>query len=169
MLLCDEYALRNKIPAYPIKFVKKGFAFFGHNNNLLVIKWIQNGTSPGYYEISECDLAKSIKTIKLNNVDWEEYEQFLKNWSGNNSIITDREKIFNLTWEYFIRRHEEFLLSNYGPYEIYPTIDNENKNRILDSLLFLEKISKHKFIFDFWNNKLSEVISLYCYWIAKIV
>jgi hypothetical protein len=65
MLLCDEYALRNEIPVCPIKFVKKGFGFFGENNNLLVIKWIQNGPSPGYYEISECNLEKTIKTIKI--------------------------------------------------------------------------------------------------------
>lgn len=168
MLLCDEFCVKNKIPICPIKFVKKGFAFFGQNNNLLVIKWIQNGPSPGFYEISECCLEKSIKTIKVDNVNWEEYEKFLKDWTQTHSILKDKKEIFYLTWEYFIRKNENFLLENYGPYEIYCTIDKENKNRILDSMIFLEKISKHKSIFDFWNDKLSEVISLYSYWLAEI-
>lgn len=169
MLLYEEYALRNKISICPIRFVKKGFAFFGENNHLLVIKWIQNAPSPGIYEISECVLEKSIRTMKVDNVSWEDYEQFMKEWAKNNSIVTDRENIFCLTWEYFVRKNENFLLQNYGPYDVYPTIDCENKNRVLDSTLFLEKLSKHKFIFDFWNNKLSEVISLYCYWIDSLV
>jgi hypothetical protein len=168
MLLRDEFLTRNRIFTTNVKFVKKGFAFFGENNDLLVIKWTSQGLSPGFYEISECILDKYIRTIKVNNIEWEDYENFLKNWALSNSIVTDKKIIFNLTWEYFIRKNESFLLQNYNHDEIFKTIDENNNNRMFDSMMFLDKISKHKSLFDFWNEKLTEVISCYCYWIASI-
>lgn len=166
MLLCEEFATRNLLPVPKIRFVKKGFAFFGENNFLLVIKWMQNGPGPGFYEVSECSLEKNIRTIKVNNINWDEYKEFIQNWSASEQIVTDRKKIFNLTWEYFIRRNENFFLKKFGPEKIFSTIDCDNSNRIYDSISILEEISKiDKSVYDFWNAKLSEVIYLYCYWL----
>jgi hypothetical protein len=169
MLLCDEYATRNNLPISSVKFVKKGFAFFGENKYLMAIKWIDNSPGPGFYEISEYSLEKKIKTIKAKNVNWEEYDDFIKSWARSVNIITDRKEIFFLAWEYFVRKNEDFLISNYGALRIFPTIDCDNSNRIFDCVGFLEDISKKNInIYNFWNDKLSEVVSLYCYWLASI-
>lgn len=167
MFLFEEYAIRNKIIPEKLKYIKKGFAFFDEDNKLFVIKWMD--ANPGFYEISECFLEKCIKTNKLENISWEDYEYYLLEWASKNKIETDKKKVFNLTWEYFVRRNDFFLMKNYGPLEVFPTIDDHNPNRILDSIKLLEKISlKNKNIYDSWNNKISEVINLYCYWLAEI-
>jgi hypothetical protein len=167
MLLFEEYAGRKQIKIGPIKFVKKGFAFFGEKNYLFVIKWMQHGPHPGFYEISECSLEKRIRTIKVNNVHWEEYESFILNWKQKNKIIFDKKTIFFLSWEYFIRKNDRFFSENYTPDQVFPTVDENNPNRMLDCFDFLEHISKkHPDISNFWHNKLSEIISLYCHWLV---
>lgn len=170
MLLRDEYCLRNNISLAKVKFIKKGFAFFGEQNLLLVIKWIQEGNHPGFYEISECSLEKRIITLEIKNIMWEEYENYIINWASSHSIITNREVIFNLIWEYFIRKNEDFFIKNYTIDEIFKTIDEKNSDRVLSCIQLLDDISlKNKNIYNFWVEKLTEVINLYCHWLAKMV
>jgi len=168
MFLCDEYASRCNLQLPKIKHVKKGFAFT-KQNYLLVIKWLQDGPGPGFYEISECLLEKRIKTHKINNIMWEEYPGFISHWSSCNSILINKNDIFFLIWEYFIRKNENIFLENYNHNSIFRTINKENPDRVVDCMYFLDEISKkHKSIYDFWNQKLSEVITLYCYWLSDV-
>ena len=169
MLLCDEYSTRHNLPINQVKFVKKGFAFFGQKNDLLVIKWRQEGPHPGFYEISECALEKRIRTIKVDNVSWEDYEYFIRSWKQKNKIITDKNSIFLLAWEYFIRKNDKFFSENCDIEEVFKTLDETNENRIVDCVYFLEKLStRHSNIANFWHDKLSDIVFSYCYWLNHL-
>lgn len=170
MYLCEEYALRKKINFKCVRHVQKSFLFFDQENKLLVIKWTNQGNHPGYYEISECLLDSKIKTIKNNHVYWEQYEEFILNWLDcHNLLVSDKSEVFNLVWQYFLRRNDKFFSENYDPIEIYETISQKDSKNILNAIDFLEKISdKHPAVFDFWQKKASDVISKYAYWMLDL-
>jgi hypothetical protein len=167
MLLCEEYASRHKIKILPILYVQKGFLFFDEDKKLLVIKWMKQGPHPGFYEISECKLDNKIKTIKNSYVNWDEYEKYLTNWiRSRDQIVSSSSEVFDLVWQYFLRKNDKTLAENYDSFEIFETVNEKNSKRILNAVCFLEKLSKkHPSIADFWSSKANDIISKYSYWL----
>lgn len=170
MLLCEEYLFRNKIDILPIRYVQKGFVFFDEDKKLLVIKWMKQGPHPGFFEISECKLNNKVQTINNSYVGWDEYEDFLKKWLNNHDqLVSEPNEVFDLIWQYFLRKNDKIFSENYDAFEIFETINEKNSNRLLNAICFLEKLSKNNSnLVDFWNQKANEIVSKYSYWLVKL-
>lgn len=166
MYICEEYYFRKNLSIPSIKYVDLGFIFF-NKNKILKIEWEKNKPRPGIYNISECFLEKTIKTTKRHEVSWSEYEFFLKDWIRDKEFIVDKNQIFILLWNYFLRRYESFFAENYDPFQIYETLEGENK--ITNALDLLDSIyQENKTVYDFWDLKINEILHNYCYWLPKI-
>lgn len=169
MFLHEEYALRKNL-SVGVKYVSKGFLFFGEDNRLLVIKWTQPGPHPGDYEISECLLGKRVRVLDHQNVSWNYYEDYILRWvSEHDNFVSNKTKIFHLVWEWFLRRNDKFFADTCDPIEIYSTIEASDTDRVVNSMSFLDKLSKKQpHIFNFWNTKSSEIIAKYSHWLVAL-
>jgi hypothetical protein len=168
--LCEEYHQRNGLPFPHARHETKGFVFFNGGSDLLSIRWSQPGPHPGSYDISECVLEDRIRSTKNSSVSWDEYEDFMLSWvSSNEGIVSSATKVFDLSWQYFIRRNDKILAKSYDPIEIYATIDEDNPIRNTSASALLATMrSKHPVEFDFWHSKASNIISRYSYWMAEL-
>jgi len=168
--LCEEYYKRNGLSFPHARHETKGFVFFNGGRDLLSIRWTQPGPHPGSYEISECVLESRIRSTKNSSVSWDEYEDFMQGWvSSNEGIVSCSTKVFDLSWQYFIRRNEKILAKNYDPVEIYATVDEDNPSRMASASVLLSTMqSKNPVEFNFWHSKAINIISSYSYWTAEL-
>jgi len=169
--LCEEYLLRNSLRPNHARHVDRGFLYFEGGSKLLAIEWVSPLPHPGYYEISECVLKRQCHKINSIRVEWNEYESHLLSWiSRGRDPVFDKSEVFDLTWHYFLRRHEETLLDALPVSSIYKTVDDNNPSRIVDCLDLVERIEPLKpEVSAFWKNRAFDVISLYCYWMRDLV
>lgn len=171
MRLCEEYLLKNSLRPNHARHVGKGFLYFEGGSKLLAIEWVSPLPHPGYYEISECVLNHRCHKLKSVRVDWDEYESHLLSWlSPERSLVFDRSEVFDLTWQYFLRRHEDVLLEALPISSIYKTVDEKNATRPVDCLDLVERIESSKpEVSAFWKNRAFDVVSLYCYWMRDLL
>lgn len=170
MRLCEEYLLRNSLDPKHARHVPKGFLYFEGGQRLLCIEWANHGPHPGFYEISECELGKTCKTLRSHRVQWEDYETHILSWlEQGRSPVFDKTKIFDLTWQYFMRRHEKDVAGLLPLSEIYKTLDVENPSRLVDCLSLIERLSVDRpHAADFWRKRAFDIVSLYCHWMNCI-
>lgn len=168
MRLCDEYVQRMGLPKLILRHASKFFLFFNDGDRLLSCRWIHSSNSCGYYEFSECILEKNVKVVRKESVEWDCYEDFLFGWlSSHRGFVFSKDKIFDLSWVFFVRRHDHFLASNFDPAKIYDSLDASNDNRIIVALELVEKISNLNVeAYDFWNSRAGEIISRYAHWFS---
>lgn len=170
MRLCDEWLERNAITPGHARHVKKGFLYFEGGSKLLAIEWMSPGAHPGFYEISECVLGRRCKTLSSTRVDWEEYEDALVSWFAQaQRPVFDKSAVFDLTWQYFVRRHEDAIMSAVPLSEVHRTVDPCNASRLVDCMALVDKFScLSPTLADFWMGRAFEVISLYCHWMREL-
>lgn len=170
MRLCDEWLARNSISPRHARHVKKGFLYFDGGSKLLAIEWMSPGTHPGFYEVSECVLGKICSVLSSRRVDWEEYEDHLVSWMSRASgPVFDKTAVFDLTWRYFIRRHEDSLMSMLPLSEVYKTVDADNPSRLVDCMALVDGLaSSAPRIAEFWNSRAFEVVAQYCHWMCEL-
>lgn len=170
MRLCDEYLLRNSISPNYARHVQKGFLYFEGGSRLLCVEWVVHGVHPGFYEMSECVLARTCRTLSSERVEWDEYESHLVSWMGAaRDPVFDKTRVFDLTWQYFLRRHEDCLLGLVPLSEIHKTVDEGNSSRLVDCMDVLERISVVRpEASDFWRSRAFDIVSLYCYWMNDL-
>jgi hypothetical protein len=168
--LCDEYLLRNSLEPRCARHVHKGFLYFEEGRRLLCIEWANHGPHPGFYEFSECELGRRCRTLSLKRVQWEEYESHLVSWVGSASgLVFDKTKVFDLTWQYFLRRHEDSLVGLVPLSEIYGTADENNPSRLVDCMALLERVSVVlPEAVKFWHSRAFDIVSLYCHWLGGL-
>lgn len=170
MRLCEEYLLRNSLTPRYARHVRKGFLYFDHGERLLASEWISLGPRPGYYEISECSLGRTCKTLNSSRVEWDEYEPYLVEWAKNDRrAVFDKGRVFSLTWEYFLRRHDKDLAGLLPLSDLYKTVDESNESRLVDCFSLLESLSSLRpSIVEFWKTRAFEIVSSYCYWMKEL-
>lgn len=166
MRLCEEYLLRNSLDPKCSRHVRKGFLYFDGGLKLLCIEWANLGPHPGFYEISECVLGRTCTTLRSTRVDWEEYEAHILSWlEGGKNPVFDKTMVFDLTWQYFIRRHEKDIVGLMPLSDIYRTLDEGNDSRLVDCFGLLERISVARpQVAEFWRTRAFDIVSLYCHW-----
>jgi len=165
MRLCDEYFLRvNSKKKYPIH-VSKGFVFFD-DYKLLSICWVGRGSSIGHYEIFESSLDQAFNFEK-KCIQWNEYENFINNWSKDKKIILNKNEIFYFIWVFFLKKYEIEFVEKYDPFKIYLSLNKNStwKVGVFDLLKHIEKDFPD--IFNFWKNRLDNIMSNYCDWISS--
>lgn len=170
MRLSEEYLLRNSLNPRHARHVARGFLYFQDGRRLLSIEWVAHGPHPGFYEVSECVLERVCRTLSSARVEWDEYESYLVDWrSRATDLVFDKQKIFDLTWRYFLRRHESVILGVLPLSCILKTIDESNPQRIVDCLGMVERLDAlDSSLSGFWRSRAFEVVSLYCHWMKDI-
>lgn len=170
MRLYEEYLHRSGLRPLHARHQRKGFLYFNDGDLLLSLSWINSGNHPGYYDFCECKLDTKCRIIKSHRVDWDEYESWFISWlSTSRKIIFDKKKIFDLTWEYFLRRNEDSLIGSISLSEIYSTIDPHNPHRLLNRFELLDKMrDRNQAVADFWHSRALDIVSLYCHWVAEL-
>lgn len=167
MRLCDEYFLRfNSKINYP-RHVSEGYIFFD-DFKLLSINWRSAGSSIGYYNICESFLNCDFEIENNETVKWNEYESYIKNWKKNKKIILNKSEVFYFIWVFFLRRSQKSLIEKCDPMEVYCSVNKEDPKWMVNSLNLLEKIEKNQpEVFQFWKNKLNNILCKYCHWISS--
>lgn len=169
MRLCDEYLVRNGIEVNYARYIRRGFVYFRGGERLLSIEWNESGAHPGYYDLSECVLETRCRVLSSRRVEWDEYEERLVEWRRSEDIVLDKSLIFDLTWSYFLRRHESVLIREFPLSQIHATIDRRNESRLLECARVLEVLSERApKAADFWHSKAFDIVSLYCHWIGSL-
>lgn len=170
MRLCEEYLQRNSLRLNYAKCVSRGFLYFDGGSKLLSIQWVSPLPHPGYYEISECVLGRSCHKLKSDRVEWNEYEPYLLSWlHQERNIVFDKSSVFDLTWNYFLRRNEKVMLDTFPVSHIYKTIDKDNSSRIMDCVELVHRLDALKpEVANFWRNRAFDLVALYCYWFADL-
>jgi len=167
MELCDEYVSRMGLnPVFPMR-VRKGFVFFGEDNRLLVVKWVQDGPTPGSYEFSECILENKVRSVRTEEVSWEEYDSYVLEWlDSHKTLVFDKSVVLNLAWEFFLRRNDSLFSELYDPAEIYETVNPLSSSRCLAIADFLEKVLRDRpEVYKSWSSKIGDVVSCYMHWL----
>lgn len=141
-------------------------AFFGQGRRL-VIRWLSQGSYPGFFEISEYKLG-SQHPLYTANVQWDDYENHMIKWvASNDAVVNDRSEIFKNTWIHFLSVKDEALADRYDPKEIFSTLDAPSP--VLAITEMLEKIAEHTpSLHDFWNSKCMEMVSNYGHWLHDL-
>lgn len=170
MRLCEEYLLRNSLAPRCARHVTKGFLYFEGGARLLAIEWIQPSPRPGFYEVSECELGRTCRTLSSTRVEWDDYESHVAAWAAAASgAVFDKRKVFDLTWQYFLRRHERDLVGTVAVSDIYRTVDDSNDSRLVDCFDLLESLSaRAPAVAEFWRSRAFQIVSLYCYWMEFV-
>lgn len=170
MRLFEEYMERNCPGALYARRVEKGFLYFDSGARLLVIEWMSPERHPGFYEFSECELTRRCRTVSSRRVEWDEYESYVRGWmSTERAAVFDRGVVFDLTWQYFLRRHEGDILGAAPISQVYKTVDESNDSRLLDCFGLLETISSRApSAVDFWRSRAFQIVSLYCHWMSLL-
>ena len=170
MRLCEEYLHRIGIKADCAVHVRRGFLYFDGGERLLSISWNEVGPHPGFYEFSECSLDTRCRVLSSERVDWEDYESHLISWKASaGGVVFDKARVFDLTWQYFLRRHEEVIMGALPLSMIHSTIDPSNKSRIVDCMSLVESLSSvAPEASEFWRSRAFDIISLYCHWLARL-
>lgn len=169
MRLCDEYLARKGISVDYAPHVKRGFAYFRGGDRLLSIEWSDPGAHPGYYEFSECVLEKRCRVLSSRRVEWDEYEASLVSWRRAEEVVLERALVFDLTWRYFMRRHESLLMSIFPLAQLHATVDPLNTSRVLGCTHVLEALAERSpEASDFWHSRALDILSLYCHWIGRL-
>jgi hypothetical protein len=170
MRLCDEYLARMGVKADYAVHVGKGFVYYEGGSRLLSVRWEQAGPHPGFYELSECVLETRCRILRSERVEWDEYEGRLLDWkSSAGELVSDKTKVFDLTWQYFIRRHESELMGLFPLSRIHATIDPSNRSRIVGCAELLDVLAERSpHISDFWHSRAFEIVSLYCHWLVRL-
>lgn len=170
MRLCEEYIHRRGIKVDCAVHVRRGFLYFGNGDRLLSISWSQVGPHPGFYEFSECSLDTRCRVLSSERANWEEYESRLISWKSHaEGIVFDKARVFDLTWQYFLRRHEAVIMDAVPLSFIHSTIDPSNKSRLVDCMSLVEALSPiAPEVSEFWRSRAFDIISLYCYWLARL-
>jgi len=168
--LFQEYESRHGFKSDCAIHVRKGFVYLHGGSELLFIQWNEVGPHPGFYTFSECVLGTSCRTIRTQKVVWDEYEVVLSRIVSDTSpLVSDPSRVFYLTWEYFIRKHEVLLAGLFPLSRIASTLDLDNPSRLLDCLNFLDDLARlSPPARDFWRHKAFSVVDLYCYWASRL-
>lgn len=170
MRLCEEYLVRNSLKPRHARHTRRGFLYFEGGEKLLCIEWMEVGAHPGLYEFSECHLGRRCRTLSAEKVLWDDYESRLLSWKGSSAgIVFERDRVFSLTWEYFMRRHEDSLLGSFPLSRIHSTVDPSNPSRLLDCMSLLDDLqSRDPQAADFWHSRAFDIVHLYCHWAAEL-
>ena len=170
MRLCDEYLNRRGLKINYAVHVEKGFVYFGRESRLLSIRWEQIGPHPGFYEFSECVLDQRCRVLRSDRVEWDDYETSLLNWKTSaGEIVSDKTKVFDLTWQYFLRRHEEDMFALFPLSVLHSTIDPSNRFRLIACANVLESLeTRLPSAADFWHSRAFDIVSCYCHWLSRI-
>ena len=170
MRLYEEYISRHGFRTNGAKHVRKGYVYFRGGLELLSIRWIEVGPHPGFYEFSECVLGTSCRVRKSHKVVWDESEIRLAELVRRaGSVVSEPSFVFSLTWEYFVRRHEELLSGSFSLSEIVATLNPLNPDRLLSSMDMLERLAQiSPASSNFWHSRAFAVIDTYCYWAAEL-
>jgi hypothetical protein len=170
MRLCEEYLCRKGLKVECAVHVRKGFVYFEGGAKLLSIRWEQAGAHPGFYGLSECALERRCRVLRSERVEWEDYEARLIEWkSSAGDILSDRTRIFDLTWQYFLRRHESDLVGLFPLSALHATIDPSNRSRPVQCAELLEAVGRRlPHAAEFWHSRAFDVISSYCHWLVRL-
>lgn len=169
MRLCDEYLVRSGIEVDYAPHVRKGFVYFRGGERLLSIEWNEAGAHPGYYEFSECVLETRCRVLSSRRVEWEDYEGEIVSWRRSEDVVLNRAEVFDLTWRYFLRRHESVLMCRIPLSDIHATIDAGNPSRLIDCARVLEVLyEREPEAARFWHSRAFDIVSLYCHWIGSL-
>lgn len=169
MRLCEEYLARRGIKVDYAPHVRRGFAYFRGGERLLSIEWSEAGAHPGYYEFSECVLETRCRILSSRRVEWDEYEERLVSWRRAEEVVQDKASVFDLTWRYFMRRHESVLMRSFSLSELHATMDPANPSRLIGCASVLEAlVESSPEAADFWHSRAFDIVSLYCGWIARL-
>jgi hypothetical protein len=170
MRLCDEYLYRRGLKIDYAVHVGKGFVYFGGGSRLLSIRWEQIGPHPGFYELSECVLDTRCRVLRSERVEWDDYEARLVEWKASaGEIVSDRTRVFDLTWRYFLRRHEEDMLALFPLSVLHSTIDPSSRSRLVACADVLESLEERlPRAAEFWHSRAFDIVSRYCHWLARI-
>jgi hypothetical protein len=168
--LVEEYISRHGLNFRGALHVRKGFVYSRGGSELLSIYWNEVGPHPGFYVISECVLDTACRVRRSHKVVWDEYEALLIDLvKSSGPIISDRNAVFNLTWEYFVRRHESLLAGFVPLSRLIRTLDPSNPSRLVECMELLENLGDASpAALSFWNSKAFSLIESYCYWAADL-
>lgn len=170
MRLCEEYLRRVGIDPNHARHVNRGFLYYDGGERLLSIEWTVHGPHPGFYEISECSLGRSCKRLSTARVEWDDYERHLFSWmSSARDPVFDKVMVFDLTWQYFLRKFEDSIVGLFPLSEVFRTVDPSNGSRMVDCVAMVENLSfMDPPAAKFWHSKAFDIISLYCHWMARL-
>jgi hypothetical protein len=170
MRLCEEYLARRGVEVEYAVHVRKGFVYFEGGSRLLAIRWEQAGPHPGFYEFSECSLESRCRVLRSDRVEWDDYESRLVEWKSSvGGVVADKGRIFDLTWQYFLRRHESDLIRLFPLSEIHATLDPSNRSRAVQCMGMLDSLARTlPRAAEFWHSRAFDIISLYCHWLVRL-
>jgi len=161
MRLCDEYSIRMGLGPLFLRHSSKCFLFFESGEKLLSVKWLNSSNSSGHYEFLECVLGNVVNVLKSTTVEWSSYEKCLFDWmSGHSGFVFEKDRVFNLSWNFFVSRSDFFLAERYDPFLIYSTLDVsrvELARKIADDIPDGPN--------SFWHSKSGEILNRYAYWL----
>lgn len=164
MRLCEEYVSRKGLAPYAYKRAEKCFLLYKDQRSVLVIKWTSPGPHPGDYEFSECSLEKVPRVLNSERVSWEDYEPFIRDRILPRDIVSGRQEVFRRSWEFFLRRNDDFLAANFDPVEVRKTLDD-----VVLAMSFLDKVGLvSPKVRDFWWTKAGEMANKYAFWICDL-
>lgn len=168
MRLCDEYCQRMGLAPLVLRHSSKFFMFFDNGARLLSSRWINSANSMGYYEVCECRLTSVVAVDSKERVEWSDFEKFIDGWLNSHSgLVFDRAKIFDLVWDFFVRRNDRFLSVNYDPALVHSTLDSSNPDRSSAAMDMVQEImSMNCDAGRFWNDKAQEILSRYAHWFS---
>lgn len=168
MRLCDEYCQRMGLAPLVLRHSSKFFVFFNDGAKLFSCRWINSSSSLGYYEACECRLTSVVAVDSREKVEWDHFEKFMDGWLRNHSgLVFDRARIFDLVWDFFVRRNDRFLSANYDPLLIYSTLDASNPGRSSLAMDVVQEIlSMDCDAGRFWESKAQEILSRYAHWLS---
>jgi len=171
MRLSEEYMLRNGASSNYARHVRRGFLYFDGGASLLSVSWIDSGVHPGHYEFSQCVLDKRCRSVRSESVAWEDYESRLLAWLGEDRTpVFERSLVFDLTWQYFVRRHQGELSRRFSLSELFATVDKMNPSRAVDCMTLVESLSAAEpAVADFWRRRAFVIIDSYCWWVSSLV
>lgn len=170
MRLFQEYEARHGFRSNCAVHVRKGFVYLRGGEELLFIRWDEAGPHPGFYTLSECVLDASCRTVRSHKVVWDEYEPVMSDLiAKSNPIVSDPNRVFSLTWEYFVRKHEVLLAGFFPLSRVARTLDSANPSRLVDCFEVLDDLVQvSPAASQFWRSKAFPLIDSYCYWAALL-
>jgi len=167
--LCEDYLVRNGSKGACVRYVGRGFVYFEGGGRLLSVRWIEAGSHPGFYEFEECLLGRSQRVLSSTRVVWDDYESFFGDWilRQGDGIVLGRADVFRLSWAYFLRRSERFLIKNFPLSDIYGTVEGPDADAFSNCLGLVERIQRvDRSVSAVWEREALGIVSNYCFWIG---
>lgn len=170
MRLCDEYVARLGLNPRHARHQSKGFLYFEGGARVLSTLWVDGGSRPGHYEFNECVLESRCRVLKSHTVQWDDYEGWFLSWATpERGPVFERLKVFDLTWEYFVRRHQTDLASSFRLEQIHGTIGPSSPGRAVARAELIRSMdSACPAAAGFWRSRAMDIVSFYLYWVGHL-